>query len=236
MSKWFCGIGWFLATGAAMLFARLIWEETFLTWQLGPQMVGFSLAHDYGAVLFLFPPLLLLWTVIALVITIHGLVKKKRVSRKRWMSLGAIAALIVTGSLPEGFWQTAFAGQMAKSPASADLLTYAAARSEVRTVRALLDHGVPVNAKDNYYWKTALHGAAARGNVELIQLLLSRGAAMNALDRAGDSPLEIAMSSHQDAAAKMLAAAGAIRTRGSDQQREQAIRDEVSETMKHTGR
>jgi hypothetical protein len=35
----------FIAGGA--LFLELLWEQTFLTWNRGPQMIGFSLWHVY---------------------------------------------------------------------------------------------------------------------------------------------------------------------------------------------
>jgi len=101
--------------GTAMLFARLIWEETVWTWERGPQMVGFSLAHKSGVVLFVFPFLLIIWTVIVIVVTVWNLARKKRVSRTRWVALGMIISLFILGGLPEGYWQRAFISQMAAS-------------------------------------------------------------------------------------------------------------------------
>jgi len=55
------GVAATLFTG--MLAGRMVWEETSLTLQEGPQMLGFSLAHGAGAILFLAPILLSLWIV-----------------------------------------------------------------------------------------------------------------------------------------------------------------------------
>ncbi|MGD0893860.1 MAG: hypothetical protein ABR923_20245, partial [Terracidiphilus sp.] len=49
----------------ATLVARMLWEETSLTIREGPQMLGFSLAHGPGAILFLAPVTLVLWLLIA---------------------------------------------------------------------------------------------------------------------------------------------------------------------------
>ena len=86
--------------------------------------------------------------------------------------------------------------------------------------KRLTSHGVPVNATDRAYWRTALHGAAAEGDAKTIRYLVSKGANVNAIDRAGDSPLELAVSNHQDSASKLLADLGARKIRGDAAQRE----------------
>jgi hypothetical protein len=65
---------------AAILAGRMLWEETFLTMQQGPQMLGFSLARGGGAVLFLAPFLLALWLLVALVMTAVCLWRKRLLS------------------------------------------------------------------------------------------------------------------------------------------------------------
>ena len=134
-------------------------------------------------------------------------------------------------SLPDGFWQTVFASRMAGSPRAGDLLLYAAYRGDLSTVRALITHGVPADAKDHTSWRTALHGAAAKGDTKTIQYLLSQGAHVNALDRSGDSPLELADENGQETAAKFLVAHGAQRIRGDEAQHRKAIDDEVKEDI-----
>ncbi len=231
LPPWACIAGAIFTVGTTILFARLIWEETVWTWERGPQMVGFSLAHDVGALLFLFPVLLFVWAAIVLAVTIWSLVRKRRVSTMRWLALGAIALLFAVGSLPDGFWQRAFIGRMAASPRAGDLMLYAAYRGDLGTVQGLTSHGVPVNATDRAYRRTALHGAAAKGDVQTIRYLVSKGANVNAIDRSGDSPLELAVSNHQDSAAKLLVDLGALRIRGDAAQRENAIHDMVSDDI-----
>jgi hypothetical protein len=48
-------IGVIATAATALLATRLAWEMTSLTWQEGPQMVGFSLIHGYGVFLIFAP-------------------------------------------------------------------------------------------------------------------------------------------------------------------------------------
>jgi hypothetical protein len=213
--------------GSAMLTARLIWERTVWTWEFGPQNEGYSLAHGYGAILFLFPMLLVVWSAIVVVLTIRSRIRKNQITPTRWVALGLVAALLVVGALPDGFWQRVFISRMAASSYAGDLLMYAAARGDFSTVRAFVSRGVPVDATDHAYKETALHAVAASGNLKIIGFLVSQGANVNALDRYGDSPLELAASQGHDEAAKFLSERGAKRIRGDEAQRRKAIQEEV---------
>ncbi len=98
-------------------------------------MLGFSLAHGGGAVLFLTPFLLAIWLLVALVTMTVCLWRKRSLSKSYWLTLaGAILALGVL-SIPPAFWQWAFIGTFAKSPHAGDLMVYEAAEGDIRTVR-----------------------------------------------------------------------------------------------------
>ncbi|HLE72469.1 MAG TPA: ankyrin repeat domain-containing protein, partial [Vicinamibacteria bacterium] len=60
-------------------------------------------------------------------------------------------------------------------------LREAARRGDLERAKALLDAGVPVDAK-NRYGATALFFAADRGHLPLIQLLIERGASTEVSD------------------------------------------------------
>jgi hypothetical protein len=206
---------------AVALTSRIVWEETALTMQQGPQMIGFSLAHGSGAVLLFAPILLVLWLLIALVTAIVSLVRKRRLSRWFW-STGAIAVLVLGAlSLPPVFWQWLFLGSFARSSHAADLMTYAAGEGDVHTVNGYLSHGVPVESVD-YQGSTALFNAARAGSASLVQSLISKGANVNALNLYGDSPLDAAIQNHHDSVAVTLKAHGAIQVHGSPEQRDAA--------------
>jgi hypothetical protein len=226
------GVGTFV--GSAMLSVRLIWEQTVWTWERGPQMVGFSLAHIHpgffiAGILCSFA--LILWVVVVAFLTVRSLVKRRHIPSMRWVGLGLAAALVVASGLPSSFWQRVFIGRMASSPYSGDLFMRAAYAREVGLVRAYVSHGVPIDMVDHSTWETATHAAAASGSLPTLRYLISKGADVNALDRYGDSPLELASSNGHEAAARFLAEHGARRIRGDEAQRQKAMGDEVREEM-----
>jgi len=215
--------------GSAMLSARIIWEQTVWTWEQGPQMIGFSLAHGPGAILLPFPFLLIMWTVLVVVLTVRSKLKKTRITPARWVALGLAMLVLILGQLPDGFWQRVFMGRMAASPQAGDLLVHAAYRGDLGTVRDFISHGIPVDAINHSDWRTAMHAAAVTGDLRMARYLTSKGANIDAVDRSGDSPLELAVSKGNEAAASFLTRCGAKRIRGDEAQRQKAIDDEVSE-------
>jgi hypothetical protein len=217
--------------GTVTFVGRLIWEQTVWTWERGPQMIGFSLAHGAGVFLFFFPILLFIWTAVITVLTVWQRIKKRNISSARWAALGAIVLLFVLGSLPEGIWERAFIEKMAASPHAGDLMLYASFRGDLAVVEGLVSHGVSPNARDRAYWETAAHGAAAKGDVRMLRYLLSKGADLNVVNRSGDSPLELAISNHQNAAVKFMFDLGAQRIRGDERQRQKAVEDQVQEEI-----
>jgi hypothetical protein len=213
-----------------VLAGRVVWEETFLTIQEGPQMVGFSLAHGLGAVLFLAPIVLLLWVITAIVVLLVSLLRKKKLSRWYWLTLGSAIAIIGILSIPSVFWQWLLIGSFANSPHAADLMVYDAAEGDVQTVRGYLQHGVPLTATNNE-GSTATFGAAAGGSLAVIEMLTSRGADLNATNLYGDSPLEAATGNKHVAVASFLKAHGASRIQGTPEQRDAASKSIVRKAI-----
>lgn len=216
--------------GSALLAAREVWEETVWSWRYGPQMLGFSLAHGGGAILFLFPLLLLPWLAVALVVILYRFAKRRSVSRAVWATFGAAVTVFAVMALPYGLWQRLFADRLAHSAHAAEFLVYGAVDGDLGTVKALLAHGVPIDSRDRE-GKTALHGAAGRGQIKVLDYLLSRSADLNAVDRFGDSPLEKAAAASQNEAVQLLSGRGAKRIRGDDAQRQKAVEDIVREDI-----
>lgn len=233
---WISIMGGAFVIGSAALAGRLIWEQTVWTWERGPQMVGFSLAHGSAAFLLLAPFLLVIWTAVVAILTLRSLIRKDRIATRRWAGLGLVISLFVLLALPDGFWQRVFIGRMAASPRAGDLLVYAAYRGDLGTVKGLVSHGVPVNATDHAEWRTALHGAAVKGDLPTLRYLVSREANVNALDRSGDSPLELATSRGNIEAAKFLTEYGAKRILGDETQHQKAIHDKVQEDIEELDR
>ncbi|MGA7313662.1 MAG: ankyrin repeat domain-containing protein [Silvibacterium sp.] len=212
------------------LAARMVWEETFLTLREGPQMVGFTLAHGVGAILFLAPLLLCIWLLIALVATVISLCHKRPLSTWYWSTLASAILTLGFLSLPASFWQWMFIGTFATSPHAADLMVYEAAAGDVRTVRRYLDHGVPLTAR-NYEGSTAAFTAAAGGSLLMVEMLFSKGIDLNATNSYGDSPLEAATENGHIEVAGFLKRHGAIQIRGTEEQRSAAAHAIVSKAM-----
>jgi hypothetical protein len=167
--------------GSAALVCRLVWEQTFLTWRLGPQMVGFSLAHaELGLFMVLLASVLVfaISYAIALVWSIVAILRGRRVLKRRWSMLVLSATFVALLFVPYSMWQYAFAGRLATGPHAQSFFVYAAATGDLRTVEQLLSRGLPVNAR-NEDGSTALYGAAVEGQMPVIRYLVEHGADVN---------------------------------------------------------
>jgi hypothetical protein len=177
-SLWLLGIGLFALLGSAALAARLIWEMTMWTWERGPQNIGFMLVHGSGAILVLFPPVLILWLAVAIAYTLWRLLKRRPLSRSSVITMVLSVGLLWVLSLPYGFWQRLFIDRLISGPKAAKLFVYAASLDDLDAVKTFLAYGIPVDIRDR--GKTALNGAAAGGKTEVVKYLIAAGADENA--------------------------------------------------------
>jgi hypothetical protein len=163
----------------------------------------------------------LLWILVALVILAICLSRKRSLSKWYWLTLAIAILVIGVLSIPPTFWQLLFIRSFASSPHAADLVVYEAAEGDVRTVRAYLEHGIPLTAT-NYEGSTAAFTAAAGGSLPMIEMLAARGANLDATNAYGDSPLEAASENGHAPVVAFLKAHGASQIRGTPEQREAA--------------
>jgi ankyrin repeat protein len=77
-------------------------------------------------------------------------------------------------------------------------LHMAAADGDVGRVRNTIDRGVPVDARDAFSGRTALHVATIARQRTIAALLLGRGADVNAVSNLGKTPLHFAASATSD--------------------------------------
>ena len=163
--------GFYVAAIAPTLLAiDMVYENTVLSWDSGPQMIGFSLLHTVGVVLF--PAILasIAWCVGTVLIPLFS---------KRWNlgnlgGVAVIAALLGVASLPYGLWVSIFAKRIAAGPHSVEFLVHMAALGEQSAVRSLLDAGVPVNASNRQGYR-AIEAATTANQPEVRAYLESRG-------------------------------------------------------------
>jgi hypothetical protein len=138
-------LGCYLAVVPPLLLAAdMIYEKTALSWSHGPQMIGFSLMHTVGVILFPLVLASLVWCALTLGVPLFS---------KRWnlgniAGVGMIAGLLGIASLSYGFWIELFAERIAKGQYAADFLVHMSALGERGAVEALLAHGVPINGSD----------------------------------------------------------------------------------------
>ena len=165
-----------------MLAARLVYEQTYLTWKHGPQMVGFALAHGSGIILVV---LLLSALLLHLWVLASGLAMlwyRRRVSRGHGLRVTVAVATIGVINVPYTTWKSVVVGMVGARGHEGAFFVDAAVRGDLGLVRRLLDTGVPVDARDAD-GDTALKGAAVAGELEVVRFLIERGADPN--NRAG---------------------------------------------------
>ncbi|KAL2835430.1 ankyrin repeat-containing domain protein [Aspergillus pseudoustus] len=90
-----------------------------------------------------------------------------------------------------------------------ETLIHTAARgNDVATLQLLVQHGFPLNERDNE-GRTALHAAYEEHHMEAISWLLEHGADVNAVDKEGRSTLSMAVNNKCPVAVKLFLAHGA---------------------------
>ncbi|MCX6543479.1 MAG: ankyrin repeat domain-containing protein [Acidobacteria bacterium] len=223
-------VGGLSVLATALLAGRLVWEQTILTWRNGPQMVGFSLVHGSYAPLIFAPIGLLLWIAVLVAVILIALARRRRMARAMWIDLGCSAVVAGVLAVPYGTWQRLFVGHLASGPHAGRFLTAAAGGGDLRLVRALMSHGVRVDATD-YYGQTGLHTAASGDHLDVLAFLVEHGVTLDKLDRYGDSALEKAAEQGATQAARFLELQGAHLVRGTAARHEKVVDEMVREAM-----
>ena len=202
--------GYVLACSAALFTGRIVYEETFLTWALGPQMVGFAMMHGALPLVlgagFIGLPGGLLWLIVSTVLLSR---RRFRVSLQDWVPVFSLVLLGVLLLLPYGAWEELTTAVAGPGPHANDLLVDGAVHGNQRLVKRLLRAGYDINF-ESPGGVTALSGSAVEGNIKMVAFLVAAGADINRKDRvSGETPLMGAAEMGQPGTVKLLLKNGA---------------------------
>jgi len=199
---WHLIIGLFVLLGSSFYVFRILREQTVLSWERGPQMVGFSLMHGEFFFLAFFPILLLLWLLVVVINSIYKIIKRYRISIITWIMLSYAIVLFILLFLPYEFWQRLFINKYSKEH-SIEFFISAAANGDLKTLQAFQSNGVMVN-DFNKDGTTALHAAVMNGHNEIVLYLLSQGGNPNLVNRYGNTPLDNAKKMKKQSTVEIL--------------------------------
>lgn len=222
-------IGFIFSALSIILAIRIVWEQTVWTWNFGSQAIGFSLIHG-GAGIILYGALLLglIWiaTVFVFMIITRSI---GGISTIAPMTIYLISWILL--SIPYGYWQRIFIRKMVQSRHAAEIMIYAAATGDQKTVEAFIQQGMPIDAENPPDGSTALHAAAGSGEIDVARFLISKGANVNHIDRFGDSPTENALSRNRKEMVKFLSKKGGKKIRGSEKKHEEVTKAIIHENI-----
>jgi hypothetical protein len=202
--------GYLLFGGAAVFVGRIVYEETILSWQSGPQMVGFAMAH--GALPFILIVGLIgllggsLWLVGSLILLVR---RRFRVSLGDWIPILLLLFLAVPLFVPYEAWEELIVRIAGPGSHGSEFLVQAAGQGKRRFVTLLLRDGFDVNYEDGG-GVTPLSGASVEGREEMVGFLISKGADVNRKDHlVGETPLMAAAGMGQRGTVEVLLRNGA---------------------------
>jgi hypothetical protein len=161
---------------------EVIYEQTLLTQAKGPQMIGFSLAHEHiGFLLLGAAGILGTWAWLfgfisrSIFLRIKG---KYRASKGEWTQF-LIATLIVAAfCVPYEVWQFTSISLLGPGAKPADLLCAAAIEDHRYLIDKILEAHVNIDAP-NSYGRTALESACVTGQKQIADYLVLRGASLD---------------------------------------------------------
>ena len=182
LSKTQRGIG-LICLGASTLFAAEgVYEQTLLTQAHGPQMLGFTLAHEHiGFLLLGSAGTLGLYVWIAFFLIVFGYRRTKRgrkAATTEWLQFGASVFVLLLFWIPYEWWQFSTIQLAGPGSRAANQLTTAASSGHRYLVDALLKGGLKVDSPDTD-GQTALATACSAGRKDMADYLISHGAKLD---------------------------------------------------------
>ncbi len=207
LPKWVT-ISWLVVFPLAFLLTlRFIYEQTYLTWVNGQQMVGFTLAHQ--GIGFLILGMLSLGLTHLWLLTVVVLIAASKLGRPlRRLECTIMALTVLTVLLnyvPYLWWQRLVVRIPGSRLTQQDIFLEAAGEGGLGAVKSSLP-----SILDSNTLSKAFSAACVEGRIETMQFLLGKGADVNGVgDELGETPLMAAGQMGHADAVKMLLAHGA---------------------------
>jgi hypothetical protein len=197
-------LGIVAATGVALLAARTVLEETWISFHRGS--IGASSWPAFDAVGMTAFGAALLW--MALALTLRGRFHRP-LSKLDARLMGVTLVCGLLCAIPGEQWRIATAHLGGARQAPHNWIVWSAARDEVHLLGYLLAHGANANARATN-GETALGAAAAAGHLAACELLIARGARLDARTTlTQQTPLIEAAQENRPEVVRLLLARGA---------------------------
>jgi hypothetical protein len=187
--------------------SRILWEETFLTCEKGPQLVGFSMAHTMPSLMLLGALGLLLAHIWLVVIGYHVFWRRVSLaSVDRTLVVSLILTLVLSYS-PQRGWEFLMGRICGPRQSAAELFVKGGTPVDHFFLKVVLKNHGNVN-QPIPSGGTLLGIAIARGDVAAVRILIDLGADVNAMD-SRSTPLNEAAEKGDFPIVKALIEAGA---------------------------
>ncbi|MCX6122976.1 MAG: ankyrin repeat domain-containing protein [Ignavibacteriales bacterium] len=192
---------------ALVVAIRMNYEATFLTWEQGPQMIGFSFVHSYGALLILASLILIIITFIQMVRIIIKLFKKSKIERQYFICFIISIFFICLNFIPYSVAQTFMIHSQGLPKDTLRFFTNAAHDGDLGIMKLMIKKRYQ---PDSTVFSTCLFNACFSGHRDVIEYSLEHGANINyQTDDFKTTPLMIAAEKDESETIEFLLAHGA---------------------------
>jgi ankyrin repeat protein len=199
--------GWIVLFVAIPFVGRILWEETFLTCERGPQMIGFSMAHTMPALMLLGVLGLLMAHIWLVVIGFHVFWRQTSLAPVDRMLVVSLILTLVLLYSPQRGWEFLMGRVCGPRQSAAELFAKGGTPVDHFLLKVVLKNHGNVNQPVST-GGTLLGIAIARGDVAAVRILIDRGADVNGMDYSS-TPLNEAAEKGDFSIVKALIEAGA---------------------------
>jgi hypothetical protein len=181
----------FTFPGLLILSVRIFYEQFYLTWLQGPQMIGFRFVHTWGLIV----PYAILSALFAhawLAFCGILLAAKKLEKRALFIALLIVTVITLVPLYLPADWIQRCAKKLLGPPQNISEVCYAAENGDLDRLKGLIIAGARINGTC-VNQKSPLMLASANGHVDVVRYLLDHGAEVNKKESDGETALSLAL-------------------------------------------